>query len=60
MNTVPYGEEIIGSIYEKELQKTNKKEFRIEKILSKKETNYMSNGKDVRTHLMAGLIKRIL
>ena len=30
------GEEIIGSFYEKELQKTNQKEFRIEKILTKK------------------------
>ena len=30
------GEEIIGSFYEKELQKTNQKEFRIEKILKKK------------------------
>ena len=40
-NTVPWtyvisdlnGEEIIGSFYQKELQKTNQKEFRIEKIL---------------------------
>ena len=30
------GEEIVGSFYEKELQKTNQKEFRIEKILKKK------------------------
>ena len=30
------GEEISGSFYEKELQKTNQKEFRIEKILKKK------------------------
>ena len=30
-------EEIIGSFYEKELQKTNQKEFRIEKILKKKD-----------------------
>ena len=30
------GEEITGSFYEKELQKTNKKEFRIEKILKRK------------------------
>ena len=29
-------EEIIGSFYEKELQKTNQKEFRIEKILKRK------------------------
>ena len=43
-NTVPWtyaindlnGEEITGKFYEKELQKTNQKEFRIEKILKKK------------------------
>ena len=43
-NTVPWtydindlnNEEIIGSFYEKELQKTNQKEFRIEKILKRK------------------------
>ena len=43
-NTVPWtyiinylnGEEIIGTFYEKELQKTNQKEFKIEKVLKKK------------------------
>ena len=30
------GEEIIGTFYEKELQKTNEKEFRIEKVLKEK------------------------
>ena len=30
------GEEITGSFYEKELQKTSQKEFRIEKILKRK------------------------
>ena len=30
------GEEIIGTFFEKELQKTNQKEFRIEKIIKKK------------------------
>ena len=43
-NTVPWtyvindliGEEIVGSFYEKEFQKTNQKEFRIEKILKRK------------------------
>ena len=30
------GEEITGSFYEKELQKTSQKEFRIEKVLQKK------------------------
>ena len=31
-----HGEEIIGSFYEKELQKTNQKEFGIEKVIKKK------------------------
>ena len=43
-NTVPWtyaisdlnGEEITGSFYEKELQKTNQKEFRIEKVFKRK------------------------
>ena len=43
-NTVPWtyiindlnGEEIIGIFYDKELQKTNQKEFRTEKVLKKK------------------------
>ena len=43
-NTVPWayiindlnGEEIIGKFYEKELQKTNQKEFRIEKVIKRK------------------------
>ena len=30
------GEEIIGSFYEKKLQKTNQKEFRIEKVIKRK------------------------
>ena len=43
-NTVPWtyvisdlnGEKIVGSFYEKELQKTNQKEFRIEKVIKSK------------------------
>ena len=43
-NTVPWtyvindlnGEQIVGTFYEKELQETNKKEFRIEKIINRK------------------------
>ena len=30
------GEEIVGRFYEKEPQKTNKKEFRIEKVIKRK------------------------
>ena len=44
-NTVPWtyvindlnGEEITGTFYEKELQKTNQEEFRIEKLIRRKE-----------------------
>ena len=43
-NTVPWtnvitdlkGEEIVGTFYEKELQKTNQKEFRVEKVIKRK------------------------
>ena len=43
-NTVPWtyvisdlkGEEIIRTFYEKELQKTNQKEFRVEKVIKRK------------------------
>ena len=46
-NTVPWtyvindlnGEEIIGTFYEKELQKINQKEFRMERVLKKKGDN---------------------
>ena len=31
-----HGEIIIGTLYEKELQKTNQEEFRIEKVIKKK------------------------
>ena len=53
------GEEIVGSFYEKELQKTNQKEFRIEKVVKRKKKNCMSNGKDIIILLIAGFIKRI-
>ena len=54
------GKEIIGRFYENELQKTNQKEFRIEKVIKKKEASYMSNRKDMIIHLIVGLIKRML
>ena len=65
-NTVPWtyvvndlnGEEIIRTFYEKELQKTNQQEFRIEKVIKRKVINYMSNGKVMIVHLIAGLIKK--
>ena len=65
-NTVPWayaindlnGEEIIGTFYEKELQKTNQNEFRIEKVIKKKVINYMPNGNVMIVHLIAGLVKK--
>ena len=43
-NTVPWtyvlndlnGQEIVGTFYEKELQETNQKEFRVAKVIQKK------------------------
>ena len=66
-NTVPWsyiinglnGEEFIGTFDEKELQKTNQQEVRIELVIKKKQTSHMSNGKDMIIHLLAGLIKKI-
>ena len=52
-NTVPWtyvindlnGEEIIGTFYEKELQKTNQEEFRIEKVIRRKGNKLYVKGK---------------
>ena len=51
-------QEIIGTFYKKELQKTNQQEFRIKKVTKKKVINYMLNGRDMIIHLIVGLIKR--
>ena len=47
-------EEIVGTFYKKKLQKTNQKEFKIEKVIKKKVINYMLNGKDTVIHLIVG------
>ena len=61
-NTVPWtylvndlnGEEVKDSFYEKEFKKTDQKEFRIEKVIKRKEINYMSNGKGITILLIVG------
>ena len=53
-------EEIVGSFYEKELLKANQKEFRIKKVIKKKEINRMSNGKVMIILLTVGLKKKCL
>ena len=40
------GEKIVGTFYEKELQKTNQKEFRIEKVIKKKGNKLYVKWKD--------------
>ena len=48
------GKEIVSTFYKKELQKTNQKEFRIGKVIKRKTINYISNGKDTISRLIAG------
>ena len=53
-NTVPWtyvisdlkGEEIVGMFYEKELQKTNQKEFRVEKVIKDNKLHVKWKGYD--------------
>ena len=54
------GKEIDGTFYQKEWQKTNQEEFRIEKVIKEKEINYISNGKVMMRHLIVGLNKKTL
>ena len=54
------GEKIAGSFYEKELEKTSQKTFRIEKVIKRKMINCTSNGKDMIICLIVGLIKKTL
>ena len=53
-------ETISGMFYEKELQKTNQKEFRIEKMIKRKADKMYIKGKDMTIRLIVGLIKKIL
>ena len=55
------GEGIVENFYEKELQKTNQKEFRIERVIIKRKRNKLYvkwTGYDI--YLIAGLIKMTL
>ena len=49
-------EKTVGTFWEKELQNTNKKEFKNEKVMQK-EINYMLIAKDIIILLIVGLIK---
>ena len=53
-------EEIIGSFYEKELQKTNQKEFRIEKTLKTKGSKLYVKWEGYNNSFNSWMIKRTL
>ena len=65
-NTVPWtyvisdvkGEEIVGMFCEKELQKTNQKEFRVEKVITRKGNKLYVKRKGYDNYLTVGLIKK--
>ena len=54
------GEEITGTFYEKELQKTNKKEFRIEKVIKRKGDKLYVKWKGYNSSLNSGIDKKNL
>ena len=65
-NTVPWtyiiiafkDEESVGTFYEKELQKTNQYELRVEKVIKRKGDNPYVNRKAAIILLKVGLIKK--
>ena len=52
------GEEIAGSFYEKELQKTSQEKLRIEKVLKRKDEMERLNEKGMIVVLIVGLVKK--
>ena len=65
-NTVPWtdfnsdlnGEEIIGMFYQKELQKTNQTEFRVEKVIKRKDDKLYVKWKDYDSSFNNWLMKK--
>ena len=53
-----HGEEINRTFYEKDFPRANQTEFILENIIKKKVKDYMSGGKIMIIHLIAGLIKK--
>ena len=51
-------EEIVGTFYEKELQKTNQTEFTIEEVINKKVITYILSGKVIIICFIAENIKK--
>ena len=67
-NTAPWtyvindinGEEIIGTFYEKELLKTSKQEFRIEKVLKRKHDKLYGKWKGYDNSFNSWIDKKVL
>ena len=51
---------IVGMFHNKELQKTNQKEFEVEKVIKRKFNHLYAYEKDTTVLLIVGLIKKIL
>ena len=51
-------EETVGTFYEKELQKINQEEFRVEKVIKRKRDKLSVKSKDYNYSLKVGLIKK--
>ena len=54
------GEDIIGTFYEKKIQKTNKKEFRIEKVIKRKGNKLYFKWKGYDSSFKNGIDKKDL
>ena len=52
------GEEIVGTFYENELQKTNQKEFRIAKVVKRKGDKLYLKWKESIIRLIVGSVKK--
>ena len=52
------GYEIAGTFYKKELQKPNQKEFKVQKVIKRKDDKRYVNGKAMIILLTLGLIKK--
>ena len=65
-NTLPWtyvfkdlnGEEIVGTFYEKELQKTNQKELRVEKVIKRKSDKLSVKWKDYGSSFNSWVVKK--
>ena len=53
------GKKLLAVFMKKNCKRLIKRKLELKKYWKEKETNYMSNGKVIATHLMDGLIKWI-